>query len=92
MEKMIYLSTDDGWSYRRTRANEGAFKEKLWTTVCKWVRPDSEMVAEKYSSSVVIRRCDMSHIVTLEINGGDNLTDIWERICDAWEMTIRQVE
>ena len=84
---VIFISTDGGHSYRQARVNERVFKDKVWMTACKWLRPDSDMVSGRYGSSVVIRRCDtMAHIVTVNISGSDNMADVWGRICHAWEM------
>ena len=84
---VIFMSTDGGHSYRQTRVNERGFKDKLWMTACKWLRPDSDMVSVGYGSCIVIRRHDtMAHMATIEIRGGDSMADVWCRICQTWEM------
>lgn len=81
---MIYLSLDGGYSYRQTRVNEQQFKEKLWLTACKWLRPDSDMSMIGYGIDIIIRTKDLAHIGTLRITGNDDLKDNWHAINELW--------
>lgn len=86
---VIYISTNGGAVYREMFLDEHDFKNKTWTTVCKWLRPDSDMVINGYGSRIIVRDRALNHVVTLDITGGDDLTEVWGRICDAWDLIAR---